>query len=557
MKSMTAEEMERVAEAAVEELLETYFREGYAGLREMLPCRKGALERFYREVFLKLREMYSTHSASSTCRAILQRALCQQGMKRFPRLMQEPPIRGSLYSTLALATSCVPEYREAIPVPSGVENSFFLVSSMGLRKADGRELERELSFLLPDIVRFYQAGEPRTCYISHAGAVAYFLKKYPKIITFPPDRDMLARLLRKARETDTRLLPLLLKHEIPLPCSNRAKKERVKELVTLFYTTFFLAQMILTLPEETVSEMEDDYASFLRKLIRDVSRDESLLEKDIACSGSPIVPVLSVLLFGSFPGSIRKLGGEILELTRTPFGKSLLRSAGMVHPSLPDKKVLVSLVQSIEENGESIETHIPASLMAGIPEGTPLSTENRAGMLKSLARHGYPLDRLPFSGDITDALLELTPEQVALFVDFVLSNVDDLSNISLDPGRVGRMIDFHVISTGDVSARHRFELLRDLIGKDRDAAILTILRKIHEIISRKIREAGSGEELEKVIAKAHGMMGGYNHLFGCLYWLSLCENIHLPERDRVLRKVSGSQVKSHLVDVYLSVRKRL
>ena len=556
------EEMKKNAGAVIEVLVETYFTEGYTGLKRAVQ-QEDVFKKFYREVFLKLREEENAArkagtfppSASHTCETIFKRIL--HNIKHFSHLMRSSAIVNSLYNTLALAVSCVPEYEEAMPVSLG-EHPFFLMSSIGLRETGGEEFEKELDSLLSDVTRFHQKRGFRTYYVSYAGEVMQFMEEYAEAATFSVNKDVFARLLKRMEKTDTGLLPFLLfRSDVPLSGNSRKREKEIKELTAFFHGLIFLAVAISLLPEKTVSEMEDEYASFLQKFIRKISRNEFVLEKDVLYPESPIIPLFFTVLFGSFPGSIRRLDGEILELVKTPFGRSLLSFTARFYPSLLNEKTLVSLVQSIEDNGKNIRTYLPVSLMKKIPGNVLSGAKNKARVLRSLIRNRSPVKKLPLDGDITDALLELAPKSIVLFVDFALYRVSDLSSISFDSERIEKIVNLHVVSTGDISAKYRFELFKNLAGKSEDAIILTILRKIDEVIRKKIKEVNSRKQLKEIIKKVQSMVGDYNSFFRYLYWLSSCEELYLPEKDGVLKGMIDPQKRTLLIDIYLDIQESL
>lgn len=554
-----SEEIKEKAKNVVEVLVKAYFTEGYTGLKRAVQ-QEDVFKKFYREVFLKLREKENTAkkagvvfppSASYTCETIFKQIL--YNIKHFPHPIRKSAIVNSLYNTLALAVSCVPEYEEAMPVSLGT-NPFFLMSSIGLRETDGGEFEEELDSLLSDITQFRQKGGFRTYYVSYAGAIIQFMEEYAEAATYSVNKDIFARLLKRMEKTDTSFLPLMLfRSDIPLSEDSRKREKEIKELTAFFHGLVFLAVAISLLSEKTVSEMENEYASFLHEFIRKISKNEFVFEKDVLYPESPIIPLFFTVLFGSFPGSIRKLGEEILELIKTPFGRSLLSFATRIYPSLLNKKTIVAIVKNIEDGGKNIRTYLPVSLMKKIPENTLQSTKNKARVLKGLIRNGSPVEKLPLNGDITDVLLEFTPENIMAFVDFALYRVNDLSNISFDSERIEKIVNLYVVSTGDISAKYRFELLKSLVGKSEDAIILTILRKTDEVIRKKIRRA-SRRQLKEIIKKVQTVVGSYNSFFRYLYWLSSCEEFY---PDEILKRMIDPQERTLLIDIYLDTQERL
>ena len=558
-----SEEVKEKAKNVVEVLVKTYFTEGYTGLKRTVQ-QENVFKKFYREVFLKLKEKENAAkkagvvfhpSASHTCETIFKQIL--YNIKHFSHLMRNSAIVNSLYNTLALAVSCVPEYEEAMPVSPGTD-PFFLMSSIGLRETDGEEFEEELDSLLSDITQFHQKRGFRTYYVSYAGAVIQFMEEYAKAATFSVNKDMFSQLLKRMEKTDTGFLPFLLfRSDVPLSEDSREREKEIKELTAFFHNLIFLAVAISLLSEKTVSEMEDKYAPFLQKFIRKISGKEFVFEKNVLYPESPIIPLFFTVLFGSFPGSIRRLDGEILELVKTPFGKSLLSFTARFYPSLLNEKTLASLVQNIEDNGKNIRTYLPVSLMKKIPRNVLSSAKNKARVLRSLIHNRSPVKKLPLDGDITDVLLELTPKSIVSFVDFALYSISDLSNISFDSERIEKIVNLHVVSTGDVSAKHRFELLKNLAGKSEDAIILTILRKTDEVIRKKIKEVNSRRQLKEIIKKVQSVVGSYNSFFRYLYWMSSCEEIRLPEKDEVLKGMIDLQKRTLLIDIYLDIRERL
>lgn len=281
------------------------------------------------------------------------------------------------------------------------------------------------------------------------------------------------------------------------------------------------------------------------------------MRTDALQSTSSIIPILFTLLFGFFPGSIKRLDGKISDFAGKTFSRSLFRFAEEKCPFLINKKVIYSLARIAEKHGKSVFTYLPLSLVKELPEDTPFSLKNRVGILKKFIRHKEPINRLPFSGDITEALLKLSPKETVLFIDTALYRIRNLSNISFDFDKIRKVAEVYAVAnhTHDASLiKYKLGLLESFIGKDEIEIRITILQKIDEVFRKGIAASEEPEEtIRKVCLSAKD---SFKTIFTILYLLSLRKNFHTAEFLRLIEK--GTMIRPSregMVNFYLNMRK--
>ena len=240
---------------------------------------------------------------------------------------------------------------------------------------------------------------------------------------------------------------------------------------------------------------------------------------------------------------------------------TLFRFAKEKCPFLINKRVTCFLARIAEKHGKNIFTYLPLSLVKELPEDTPFSLKNRVGILKKFIRHREPINSLPFSGDITEVLLKLSPKEVVLFINTALYRIKNLSNISFDSDRIRKIAEVYVMANHDSDEmfliNHKLELLESLIGKNETEIRITILQKIDEVLRKGIAETVSEEQLKETIQKVCSRTkSSFKAIFTILYLLSLCKNSHTAGFLSTIEK--GTMIKpirEEMVDFYLSVRK--
>ena len=553
MFSLPDEVTEAITEVA-ETLLPVYFERGYTGVKREIRKNSEMLRIFQTE------EFSSSDIGNACCDALWK---CWKMLKRIKDSF--PPGRKlfwgsypvvSLYNTLVLAMGSAGRNDRMLSLYLS-DTSFFLPSFLGLRKTGEKDFEEEYTSLLNDFTHLHSRS--REYLIPGCFSITEFLYWHPLLAEYHVGRKTFLTLLKDAKRGVEKLdsgifLPLIEAYQISLP-----RDEKEKELtVTSLYRIFLLAAALPLLPEETIHEVEEEYVEFLRVLIRKLKDDKRLTGMDVSQSGSSIIPVLFALLFGFFP--VEKLDREISDFAGKTFSRSLFRFARERCSFLINKKVMCSLARIAERHGKSIFTYLPLSLVKELPKDTPFSLKNRVGILKKFIRHKESIKRLPFSGDITDALLRLSPKEIVLFINTALYRIEDLSNISLDLNRIRKVAEMYAVadyrSSEPSLIKYRLELLENLIGKNEAEIRLTILQKIDEALKKGSAERAPEKQLEKVIREISSAESSFSDILAILYLLSLAGNSRTTGFLAVIEEETGMKpARKEMIDFYLNVRK--
>ena len=475
--------------------------------------------------------------------------------------MNDPPFRVhdnfSLYNTLILAIGTTGGSDRILSLYLS-DTSFFLPSFLGLRKTEEKDFEEEYTSLLNDFIHLHT--ESREYQIPSYLSINELLRWYPFLAEHHVGKNIFLTLLKDAGKDVEKLdseifLPLVETGKISLPQDGKRKELTVTSL----YRIFLLAAALPLLPEETIHKVEEEYTEFLRILIKKLKDDEKLAGTDASQFSSSIIPVLFTLLFGFFP--IEKLDREISDFAGKTFSRSLFRFAKEKCPFLINKRVVCFLARTAEKHRKSIFTYLPLSLAKELPKDTLFSLKNRMRILKKFIKHREPINSLPFSGDITEVLLKLSPKEVVLFINTALYKIKNLSNISFDSDRIRKIAEVYVMANHDSDEmfliNHKLELLESLIGKNETEIRITILQKIDEALRKGIAETVSEEQLKETIQKVCSRTkSSFKAIFTILYLLSLCKNSHTAGFLSTIEK--GTMIRptrEEMVDFYLNVRK--
>ena len=553
MFSLPDEVTEAVTEIT-ETILPVYFDRGYTGVKKEIRKKDEILRIFQTE------ESFSFDIKYACCDALWK---CWKRLKGIED--SSPPDRHlywgsypvtSLYNTLILAIGTTGGSDRILSLYLS-DASFFLPSFLGLRKTEEKDFEEEYTSLLSDFIRLHT--ESREYQIPSYLSINEFLHWYPFLAEHHVEKNIFLTLLKDAGKDVEKLdpeifLPLIETGEISLSQDGKRKELTVTSL----YRIFLLAAALPLLSEETIHQTEKEYAEFLRILIEKLKDDEKLAGTDASQFSSSIIPVLFTLLFGFFP--VEKLDREISDFAGKTFSRSLFRFAKEKCPFLINKRVTCFLARIAEKHGKSIFTYLPLSLVKELSEDTPFSLKNRVGILKKFIRHKEPINSLPFSGDITEVLLKLSPKEIVLFIDTALYRIRNLSNISFDLDRIRKVAEVYVTASHGCDAsliKYKLELLESLIGKNETEIRITILQKIDEVLRKGIAETVSEEQLKETIQKVCSRTkSSFKAIFTILYLLSLCKNSHTAGFLSTIEK--GTMIRptrEEMVDFYLNVRK--
>ena len=553
MFSLPDEVTEAITEIT-ETILPVYFDRGYTGVKKEIRKKDEILRIFQTE------ESFSSDIKYACCDALWK---CWKRLKGIED--SSPPDRHlywgsypvtSLYNTLILAIGTAGGNDRILSLHLS-DASFFLPSFLGLRKTEEKDFEEEYTSLLSDFIHLHT--ESREYQIPSYFSINEFLRWYPFLAEHHVEKNIFLTLLKDAGKDVEKLdsevfLPLVETGEISLPQDGKRKELTVTSL----YRIFLLAAALPLLSEETIHQTEKEYVEFLRILIEKLKDDEKLAGTDASQFSSSIIPVLFTLLFGFFP--VEKLDREISDFAGKTFSRSLFRFAKEKCPFLINKRVVCFLARIAEKYGKSIFTYLPLSLVKELPEDTPFSLKNREGILKKFIKHREPINSLPFSGDITEVLLKLSPKEVVLFINTALYKIKNLSNISFDLDRIRKVAEVYVTASHGCDAsliKYKLELLESLIGKNETEIRITILQKIDEALRKGIAETVSEEQLKETIQKVCSRTkSSFKAIFTILYLLSLCKNSHTAGFLSTIEK--GTMIRptrEEMVDFYLNVRK--